>query len=81
MSECQHEWVMVGGRGCPKHETNENMCIGRRKVREEGIPGWHWENVYCNQAVYQCAKCGEYDYGYTGGPGYDQCYNHCPLDQ
>lgn len=26
-----------------------------------------------SQAVYRCARCGEYDYGYAGGPGRDDC--------
>lgn len=27
----------------------------------------------CGQTVYVCGVCGEYDYGYPGGPGYDDC--------
>lgn len=31
----------------------------------------------CSQAVYQCATCGEWDYGAAGGPGATDCANFC----
>lgn len=31
----------------------------------------------CSQAVYQCAVCGTYDYGATGGPGANDCITYC----
>jgi len=31
----------------------------------------------CSQPVYQCARCGEYDYGYPGGPGWQYCQSFC----
>lgn len=33
----------------------------------------------CGQTVYVCGECGEYDYGYPGGPGYDDC-KYCTLE-
>lgn len=27
----------------------------------------------CSQTAYVCARCGEVDYGYKGGPGWDDC--------
>ena len=27
----------------------------------------------CSQAAYQCRRCGEFDYGDRGGPGYEDC--------
>lgn len=33
----------------------------------------------CGQTVYVCGVCGEYDYGYPGGPGHDDCKN-CTLE-
>jgi hypothetical protein len=27
----------------------------------------------CSQPVFQCARCGAYDYGEAGGPGYAAC--------
>jgi hypothetical protein len=32
----------------------------------------------CSQTVYQCARCGEYDYGEPGGPGWRDCHEHQP---
>lgn len=78
MAECQHQWKSDGGRGCPKHNTHEDMVVGSRMVYT--TLGWHREPVYCDQVVFRCAKCGEYDYGDPGGLGYDQCQNYCPLD-
>lgn len=31
--------------------------------------------------VYRCARCGEYDYGLPGGPGYEHCQRCVPLHQ
>jgi len=31
----------------------------------------------CSQPVFRCARCGEYDYGYDGGPGAAHCTKHC----
>jgi len=31
------------------------------------------------QPVYQCERCEEYDYGYPGGPGFDDCVKYCGL--
>lgn len=33
----------------------------------------------CSQAVYQCARCGEHDYGYPGGPGAADCETPCSF--
>ena len=33
----------------------------------------------CDQAVYQCARCGDVDYGEEGGPGWLDCDNTCTL--
>ena len=35
-----------------------------------------WD-VNCSQTVYQCVRCGEYDYGDNGGPGHKECDNFC----
>lgn len=31
----------------------------------------------CSQTVYRCRRCGEYDYGDIGGPGYNDCRHGC----
>lgn len=33
----------------------------------------------CSQPVYQCARCGAYDYGEPGGPGHDECMVRGPC--
>jgi len=33
----------------------------------------------CSQTVYRCRRCGEYDYGYEGGPAHKDCVV-CPWD-
>jgi hypothetical protein len=33
-----------------------------------------------SQAVYRCARCGEFDYGEPGGPGYRDCFERGPCD-
>jgi len=36
----------------------------------------------CLQPVYRCARCGEYDYGEPGGPGWnEQCGRYCFKQQ
>jgi hypothetical protein len=37
-----------------------------------------------SQTVYRCARCGDYDYGEPGGPGYADCMKFCdrrPADE
>lgn len=33
--------------------------------------------VNCSQTVYQCGRCGEFDYGEPGGPAHRECYEEC----
>lgn len=33
-----------------------------------------------SQHVYQCIRCGEYDYGHKPGPGYEDCVQFCRID-
>lgn len=44
--------------------------------------GWEHSVERCigTQTVYRCARCGEWDYGYKGGPGHAECVKHCLLD-
>ena len=73
---CNHTWVHAGGRGCPK-DPDANMGHGPIV----GYVSRHSnEFVTCGQAVYRCSKCGIYDYGEPGGPGFEQCQNNCPLE-
>jgi hypothetical protein len=31
----------------------------------------------CSQTVYECARCGDTDYGERGGPAHTECFTHC----
>lgn len=31
----------------------------------------------CEQTVYECAMCGDIDYGYEGGPAHKECFKKC----
>lgn len=33
-----------------------------------------------SQAVYRCARCGQFDYGEPGGPGHRDCFVDGPCD-
>ncbi len=35
----------------------------------------------CSQTVYECAQCGATDYGYSGGPAYEECATTCKFGQ
>lgn len=45
--------------------------LRHRWVQEGGRSCPH--GVFGSQPVYQCSVCGEYDYGYPGGPGHMDC--------
>lgn len=74
MSLLQHliaEAVALGGG---------NLCASGHEWGFEGGRACPMENEDgvcphkdCGQAVYRCARCGEYDYGYKGGPGHADC--------
>jgi len=34
----------------------------------------------CSQTVYECARCGDTDYGERGGPAHLECFTHCSRD-
>lgn len=33
----------------------------------------------CSQTVYQCARCGDWDYGQEGGPAHRECFDLGPC--
>lgn len=58
-----------------------NLCAaGHDWATDGGRMCPRGENMWCSQAVYRCARCGEYDYGDKGGPGYADCFVHGPCD-
>jgi hypothetical protein len=61
----------LGSDACRTGNHDWITIGGRVCPHPEGIG----EGV-CSQAVYECRVCGETDYGYKGGPGYDDC-NKC----
>ena len=63
---------IVEAPSCARNGHSWIMAGGRACPRND-------DDVGCSQAVYQCAHCGDYDYGYKGGPGYDDCYTHGPC--
>lgn len=54
-----HDWQTEGGRGCPTRQENDEGELIR------GCEG--------SQTVYRCQRCGQYDYGEKGGPGWHDC--------
>jgi hypothetical protein len=59
--------------------ANDHPCttVGHDWVSEGGrrCPHATDDDDGCggSQAVYRCARCGEYDYGERGGPGHADC--------
>lgn len=51
--------------GCDWRSVGGRACP--RNLNEEN----------CSQAVFQCSRCGTYDYGEPGGPGEESCFP-CP---
>lgn len=56
--------VLAGGDLCA--EGHDWVTEGGRSCPED-------LRSDCGQAVYRCARCGEYDYGHKGGPGWTDC--------
>lgn len=63
--------------------ANDHPCIssGHDWKSEGGRPcprsGTDGECGHSSQAVYVCARCGQYDYGEPGGPGHADCERGC----
>lgn len=59
--------------------ANDHPCA--REHAWESIGGRACYREECDgvrsQTVYQCARCGEYDYGYPGGPAHAECAGGC----
>lgn len=56
---------------CAKAGHDWQMYGGRQCPRNE--------NARASQTVYQCARCGAYDYGDPGGPGHRDCVVEGPC--
>ncbi len=60
--------------------ANDHPCksVGHSWETDGGrsCPSFDWVN--CSQPVYRCTRCGEHDYGDSGGPGHRHCTTECP---
>lgn len=69
-----------------KHILAEAVALGGGNLC---AAGHDWQSIggrYCercdgraSQPVFQCARCGQYDYGEPGGPGYAHCDPDVPC--
>jgi hypothetical protein len=60
--------ALAGDHPCSVLGHAWRTCGGRRCPRGSEA---------CSQAAYECAKCGEFDYGEPGGPGFEDCKEPC----
>jgi hypothetical protein len=67
--------ALAGFPRCRRGEHLWTMTGGRRCPR---VP--EAADINCSQVVYECAACGEVDYGYRGGPAHRDCFIHCPNE-
>lgn len=51
--------------------VNDHPCVREHLWVVEG--GRACSRCDESQPVYRCARCGEYDYGYPGGPAWQEC--------
>lgn len=60
-----HDWATIGGRTCPHQLRHlDDAAAGDDACASQD---------YRSQPVYMCARCGEFDYGEPGGPGWHDC--------
>lgn len=57
--------------------ANDHPCetSGHRWGHNGGRPCPHHPS--CSQPVFQCERCGDFDYGRVGGPGHEHCLREC----
>lgn len=48
-----------------------DLCTSGHDWQSQG--GRHCDRCGLSQPVYQCARCGEWDYGEKGGPAWTEC--------
>jgi hypothetical protein len=60
---------------CEKHGHAWETDGARQCPRSGARNGWG-----CSQACYVCRRCGEVDYGETGGPGHADCSDERRCD-
>lgn len=52
-------------------------CATGHQWRAEGGRPCPRGSSDCSQTVYRCVRCGEWDYGYEGGPAFSDCATIC----
>jgi hypothetical protein len=57
-----------------------NLCADGHRWDSDAGRGCPHGSDQCSQAVYRCTVCGEWDYGYAGGPGAQDCERGCSLE-
>lgn len=50
-----------------------NTCAAGHDWQSDGGRRCPHDAESCSQAVYRCTRCGVYDYGEPGGPGFEDC--------
>lgn len=61
---------LAGGNSCAL--GHDWQSVGGRACPRKSDNGRH------SQTVYQCARCGEWDYGDPGGPAHAECFGDDP---
>ena len=67
--------LIVEARGL----AGDNACASGHFWQSEGgrrCPRFE-SQANCSQTVYVCARCGQYDFGETGGPAHIECFQEC----
>lgn len=50
-----------------------NTCAAGHDWQMDGARRCPHDAEQCSQAAYRCTRCGCYDYGERGGPGWEDC--------
>ena len=59
--------------------ANDHPCVREHLWGSVGGRSCPRGSKNYSQTVYRCQRCGEYDYGYRGGPGAADCEQPCSL--
>jgi hypothetical protein len=62
--------MLAGDNGPCGAFGHDWQSIGGRSCPKELTDG-------CSQPAFECARCGEIDYGDPGGPGHANCRDQC----
>jgi hypothetical protein len=66
-----HDWQSIGGT-----QPCDDCPIEAERAALEAL-GTPPRIMLHGRAVYQCARCGQWDYGESGGPGHADCVQYC----